>query len=302
MSSFVTAFKADEAASSSSALPFQFGHLRLYPKPSERFGAAQRVLAFMEVYCPPELAANDPEVSVRFTLKRGEETVLDETNRFRSRVDRRDIIDVLKVISGPTLLPGDYSLEALVTETRSSFTELTRVDFTLGASQEMGRLSTVGLAPELRPAEKLFRQAHQYLAADRFDDAVKLFRVALDYEPYYQPARLGKARAEILGGHPEDGERSAREAIAREPKNVDALSLLGLAQFRQAHFQEAADAYREAIGIAGEDVGLLNALGETELALGNREAAVRTLTRSLELTPDQPRVREFLEQIRSSEP
>ena len=301
VSSFVSAFKADEAeASGADGIPHQFGHLRLYPRPKRLFGAGQRLLAFLEVYLPEKAASADPQVSVRFTLKRGEEIVLDETNRFRPRVQKPDTVDVLKVVSGPALSVGSYQLEALVSEEGGSFTDLARVDFEVGPAQEMGRLSTVGLPPELRPAEQYFRKAQQYLSAERYDDALRLFRVALDYEPYLQAARLGKARAEVLGGLPEEGEKTALEAVSREAADVDALALLGLARFRLGKYAEAAEAYRKALEAGGEDVGLLNALGETEFAMGNRDAALVTLTRSLELAPDQPRVLAFLEEVKRS--
>jgi tetratricopeptide (TPR) repeat protein len=303
ISSFVAAFKAEEGSGSApEELPLQFGRLRLYPKPGHLFGEGQRVLAFMKVYYP--VSANgtsaDPKVAVRFTLKRGEEIVLDETNRFRPAAEKPGAVDVLKVISGPILTPGAYQLEALVTEDESKFSDLARLDFEVGPAQEMGRLSTVGLAPDLRPAERYYLKAHQYLAAERYEDAVRLFKVALDYEPYFQDARRGKARAEILGGHAEEGERTASEALERDEKDVDALALLGLARFRLDKLGEAIEAYRKAIAIGGEEVGILNALGETEYALGNKDAAVQTLTRSLELAPDQPEVREFLQEVKRS--
>jgi tetratricopeptide (TPR) repeat protein len=301
VSSFVSAFKADEAAASGAeGIPHQFGHLRLYPKPNHRFGEGQRLLAYLSVYLAEKAASADPQVSVRFTLKRGEETVLDETSRFRPRVSEPDIVDVLKVLSGEALSAGSYQLEALVSEDGGSFSDLARLDFEVGAAQEMGRLSTVGLPPELTPALQYFRKAHHYLVAERYDEAIRLFRISLDYEPFFQDARRGKARAEILGGNPEEGEKTALEAVAREATDVDALALLGLARFRLGKYAEAAEAYRKAIESAGEDVGLLNALGETEFAMGNREAAVATLTRSLELAPDQPQVAEFLQEVKRS--
>ncbi|HJS75218.1 MAG TPA: GWxTD domain-containing protein, partial [Vicinamibacteria bacterium] len=107
ISSFVAAFKADEAAAGE-GIPHQFDHLRLYPKPKRLFGTGQRVLAFLEVYLPQQATAPDPQVSVRFTLKRGEETVLDETNRFRPRVSKPDTVDVLKVLPIEGLVSGSY--------------------------------------------------------------------------------------------------------------------------------------------------------------------------------------------------
>jgi tetratricopeptide (TPR) repeat protein len=302
ISSFVGAFKADEAdGAADGGIPHQFGHLRLYPKPNHRFGAGQRLLAFFELYRPEKSAASDAQVSVRFTLKRGEEVVLDETNRFLPRVSKFDTVDVLKVLSGEALAPGTYQLEALVTAEEGLFSDLARLDFEVREAQEVGRLSTVGLPPEMRPAERYVRKAQHYLASARYDDAIRLLRVALDYEPYLRAARHAKARAEVLGGRPDEGEKTALEALSRDAADVDALALLGLARFRLEKYPEAAEAYRKAIEAGGEDVGILNALGETEFAMGNRDAAIATLSRSLDLAPDQPQVRQFLEEIKQSQ-
>jgi hypothetical protein len=299
ISSFVSGFKADEAAAAE-GIPHQFDHLRLYPKPDRVFGAGQRLLAFLEVYLPEEAAGTDPQVTARFTLKRGEETLLDETNRFRPRVSKPDTVDVLKVLPLEGFVPGSYQLEALVSQEGGSFSDLARLDFEVGPAQEMGRLSTVGLPPELTPAQQFFRKGQHYLVAQRYDDAVRYFRISLDYEPYFQMARCGKARAEILGGDPQAGETTALEAVGRDGENVDALALLGLARFRLGKYEEAVEAYKKALASGGEDVGLLNALGETEYARGNRDAAVVALTRSLDLAPDQPQVVAFLEEVKQS--
>ncbi|HSF20217.1 MAG TPA: GWxTD domain-containing protein [Vicinamibacteria bacterium] len=302
VSSVVAAFKADEVTAGPE-LPHQFGTLRLYPRPNRVFGDGQRVLAFLEVYYPREPfegAPSGPEVSVRYTLKRDDETVLDETNRYRARADAEGAIDVLKVISGPALTPGKYVLEATLTEPTTSFDDFVSLDFTVDRPQEMGRLATVGLEPELPVEERVYREAHHYLAAGRYPEAIRRFKVALDYEPFNQAARLGKARAEILGGDVEAGAATAREAIERDPKSVEGTTLLAFAQFRSGALSEAAATYRKAIELGGESPSLLNALGETEFEAGNLDAALRALTRSLELQPEQPRVQEFLEQVKAT--
>ena len=127
--------KADEAAVGE-GIPYQFDHLRLYPKPKRLFGAGQRLLAFLEVYLPQQASSVDPQVSVRFTLKRGEETLLDETNRFRPRVSKPDTVDVLKVLPTEGLGPGSYQLEALVSQDGGSFSDLARLDFEVGPAQQ----------------------------------------------------------------------------------------------------------------------------------------------------------------------
>jgi GWxTD domain-containing protein len=300
VSSFLAAFKADEAPLGGAFLPHQFGQLRLYPRPNRIFGSGQRLLGFMEVYYPSEAFPAEPEVSVRFTLRRGAETVLDETNRFRSRQVAPGVVEILKALPREVMAPGDYTLEATLTEPTTSFSDVAILDFSVGAPQETGRLSTVGRESELEPAEKHFREATHYLAAGRYDEAVRRYQVALDYEPYFQEARRGKARAQILGGRPAEGEKTAREALERDPGDVDALTLLGFALLRDGKPAEAAKHYRKALEVGGESPYLLNALGEAEFLSGGEEAAMAALSRSLELQPEQPTVRALLEEVKRS--
>jgi GWxTD domain-containing protein len=300
VSSFLAAFKADDASPDGAALPHRFGQLRLYPRPNRVFGSGQRLLAFMEVYHPTVALSADPEVSVRFTLVRGEETVLDETNRFRPRAEKPGVVEIIKVLPREAMTPGEYKLEAAVSEPSSSFSDLATLDFSVAGPQEMGRLSTAGGDPQLPPAEKYFREANHYLAAGRFGEAIKRFQVAIDYRPDFQEARRGKARAEILGGDPEMGEKTARAALSRDARDVEAITLLGFALSQEGKPREAAAEYRKAIAIEGESPRLLNALGEAEFQAGGAQAAEAALTRSLELQPDQPSVRELLDEVRRS--
>lgn len=298
-SSVLTAFKADEAPLEEEGMPHLFDRLRLFPRPNRVFGSGQRVLAFFEIYYPTgAFQQTPPTISARFTLRRGEEVVLDETNRYAPSRDAPGVVPALKILSGEVLSPGEYTLEALITEPTTDYQDFVTVDFTVAAPQELGRHALVGRDDELTPAQRYYRQAHHFLALGRYDEAIKRFAVSLDYEPYFQAARHGKARAEILVGRPDAGESTAREALRRDERDVEALALIGLAQFRVGELREAAEMYRRALGIAGDDPSLLNALGETELELGNREAAVQALERSLEVNPEQPDVVVFLQRIR----
>jgi len=303
-SSFVAAFKADEVAPSKrpESLPLAFGGLRLFPRSQGAHGQGQRLLAFLEVYYPKGAPASDSaELAARFVLRRGEETVLDETNRFRPRADAEGVAEVLKAIPGELLTPGKYTLEAEISEPVRGWSDLARMDFGVGERFAVGRLSFVG-REELPPAQKFLRQAQQYLAAGRYAEAAARFQVALDYDPSLQGARLGKARAQIYGGEATAGEATARAALAAEPGGYEATTTLGLALARQGRFPEAAATYQEALKMGGESVDLLNALGEARMQAGQRQAALEAFSRSLALKADQAEVRKLLEQLKSQSP
>jgi GWxTD domain-containing protein len=300
VSSVLGAFKADDIGSAEPSRPHSFGHLRFYPKPGVSFGQNQRILAFLEVYYPPAQfdtgAPDQPTISARFILRRDEQTVLDEINRYGPDMSSPGSVAILKGLPSELLDPGAYTLEALLSEETSGFNELARLDFTVEGPQEVGRLSTVGLEqPE--PAEKFLRQGHKYLVAGDYENAIPRFQAALDYDPSLQSARLGKARAQIYAGNPASGEETARDALKREPEDFEAVTVVGLALYRQGLYAKAAASYQEAVKLGGESVTLLNALGEAELQAGNVEAAWDAFSRSLQLEPDQAEVKEILDQM-----
>jgi tetratricopeptide (TPR) repeat protein len=62
-----------------------------------------------------------------------------------------------------------------------------------------------------------------------WDDALAQFRRALELDPNYTPALVGTGESLLRLGRPKDGLDLAEKVLAREPRNVDALYLAGLA-------------------------------------------------------------------------
>ncbi len=304
VSSAFASFKADSLQGVPLDAPFAhtFGRLVLYPKPDQVFGLTQRVLAFLQVYYPQDKVDVDSlEIQARFVLKTADQTVLDETNRYRPDIGAADgSVDILKNLAGPFPAPGDYTLEVELSEATTGFSDIARIDFHIHpTAQPMGRLATMGVK-EVGREEKILLDAHKYLLAGNYERATTRFQAALDYDPTLQSARLGKARAEIYSGDPATGEKTARQALEREPKDFEATTMLGLALFRQERYEKAATAYREAIDLGGESIGLLNALGEAEFYSGKINAAKAAFNRSLAIEPDQQAVKQFLSQMEVS--
>ena len=304
VSSVFAGFKADSLQGVPLDAPFAhtFGRLVIYPKPDQVFGLTQRVLAFFQVYYPQDKVDTDTlEIQARFLLRTADQTVLDETNRYRPDIAAADgSVDILKILAGPFPAPGDYTLEVELSEATTGFSDMARIDFQIHpTAQPMGRLSTMGVE-ELRREDKILLDAHKYLLAGDYEKATTRFQAALDYDPTLQSARLGKARAEIYSGDPASGEKTARQALEREPKDFEATTMLGPALFRQERYEQAATTYGEAIGIGGESIGLLNALGEAEFYSGKIDAAKAAFNRSLEMEPNQQAVKQFLNQMEVS--
>ena len=301
VSSVIAGFKARSmpGVSAEGLFAHTFGRLALYPKPDQVFGLSQRVLAFLQVYYPPDKVNSETlEVQARFLLRTGDQTVLDQSHRYSPDIAATDgSVDVLKILAGPFPAPGDYTLEVELSEATTGFADMARLDFHVDPSGlPMGRLSTMGVN-EIGKEEQILLDAHKYLLSGNYEKASTRFQAALDYDPTLQMARLGKARAEIYSGDPAAGEKTARQALERSPKDFEATTMLGLALFRQERYEQAATAYGEAILLGGESIGLLNALGEAEFYSGKIEAAKAAFNRSLAIDANQPAVKQFLNEM-----
>lgn len=97
---------------------------------------------------------------------------------------------------------------------------------------------------------------------------------------------LQEALAQHQAGRLREAEAGYRAVLAAEPRNADALHLLGVALHQLGRNDEAAGFIGEAIGIDASRPEFHNNLGEVQRALGRFADAERSYRAALELDPD----------------
>jgi tetratricopeptide (TPR) repeat protein len=133
--------------------------------------------------------------------------------------------------------------------------------------------------------------------AKRYEEAERLLRRALELDPGYGDARLNLAI--ILRGRGDVNAAQEQYRLAtRDPRTgANGWFQLGLFEMERGRPEEAAEALERGLAIGPPSPELLNALGEVYYRLGRTADALATWRRSLQLKPDQPRVREVLEEL-----
>lgn len=132
--------------------------------------------------------------------------------------------------------------------------------------------------------------------AQRFDEAERLLRRALELEPGYGDARLNLSLV-LTAREDFEGARRELHLATEDPRSAGvAWYKLGLFELEFGPPEGAVRSLERARALA-QPLGpeLLNALGEAHLQVGNTAAAVEAWTASLDLEPDQPMVRQVLE-------
>jgi serine/threonine protein kinase/tetratricopeptide (TPR) repeat protein len=110
---------------------------------------------------------------------------------------------------------------------------------------------------------------------------------ALDDDPGNPQLLIAQARAFRYLARPTDEESVYRELIRNRPNFWPAYNELGLLLFRQAKYQEAADAFSEGAAVAPTVARLLTNLGAMQLSMKRNAEAAETFQRSLELSPTE---------------
>jgi tetratricopeptide (TPR) repeat protein len=117
------------------------------------------------------------------------------------------------------------------------------------------------------------------------DIALDGLQRALDLDPNNPQILLARARAFRTLNRGADEIAVYREIIRNRPNFWPAYDQLGLNLYRQANYQQAADAFKEGLAIAPRIVRLLNNLGAMQMLLKRRTEAADTYRRSTAVAP-----------------
>lgn len=100
--------------------------------------------------------------------------------------------------------------------------------------------------------------------------------------------RFSQAAEDHRAGRRAEAESGCREVLADEPRNADALHLLGVLMHELGRFTEARHCYRQLLALAPERAETHYNLGLVERELGQWDDAIAALSHAVRLKPDLP--------------
>ncbi len=122
---------------------------------------------------------------------------------------------------------------------------------------------------DTRAVEPRVLLANLLIAQARHDDALAVAREALDLAPYRREVLLAMSRAQLGAGRPDTSRDTAKVLVARAPDWVHAHMQLGYAAKAAQHFDEAREAFQQALEIDPELVAARYALVAIESESGD---------------------------------
>jgi len=136
------------------------------------------------------------------------------------------------------------------------------------------------------------------LLEGRLDAASSRYGRILEIDPADAGAMTKAGVLRMRAGRAEEAIALFRRAVEREPANAEALLYLAGALSSTGHPAEAVPLFERALAAGPRTTMILNGLGLTRLALGDRAGAAAALRESLRLDPEQPDVARTLAEIR----
>ncbi len=132
------------------------------------------------------------------------------------------------------------------------------------------------LAPHPRDLDALATKGDALYMKGQLEDAEQAYRAALATDPGSARGQIGLGRI-LLRTDPAAAEAAFLHALQREPRNVTALSNLGVARDLQERHADAQLAYRQALDLAPDNPATLASLGLSLALSGDAAAGLRIL-------------------------
>lgn len=276
-----------EATDSAFLKPFQMGTDRVFCQPRNIFCKDDTMTLFFQILGMEE--SNRQNGEIRYTIAREDDIVL--------TTDRRagEYADPLKIKEEFSLLefqPGYYRVEVSFLDQgneifkENEYFEITPVSRIPRPWVYANRLMTAS-----HPANA-FAIGQQYFNQGNYDKA----RIQLEKAYHSQPNSLKYAMSLALLYLKQNESGLAKTILlpfSQNPEpNYNLSLLLGQAFHNLKEYDNAVSILDDAISHFGINSQLLNALGESYLAWGKKEEALKAWKKSLEVDPAQPSVRE----------
>ena len=146
-------------------------------------------------------------------------------------------------------------------------------------------------------ARKQFELQNHPAAMREADRAIEYFSRSTKAFPGYQPAIIGKNRAQELKGQFEEALRTAHWAARYIGPSAKQFMFLGNEYEERGDFDTALLRYRQAAAMDPQSAAAYRAIGLLQHRAGNQPAAIDALTRSLYFDPSQSDVSNLLREL-----
>ncbi len=275
-----------EASAGGAMRSFQVGRVQIYPSVNNVFPEKSRFHAFLQIRGLKEDLRERGRL--RFILT-GDGVPLWSVERALKDYSEPGV--VLEEIAADKLAAATYTMRAGLLDPEGREIMASQTDLRLTTDRVRGLWVSAQPLPAADDPEIDYALGMQALNIGRTDGAVLSLAKAAAAKPENAGYALGYAKALLTAG----GAAKARDVLLphAEAKEAgfDLFETLGRAFYAAGQPREAVAWLKRALSLRGNVVEILNLLGQGHADLGEKAAAAAAWRKSLEIMPDQPRIK-----------
>ena len=275
-------------------VPFKAGDEQLLCQTRKTFGSKDSLVLFFQLYGLTEELKNT--ATLRYEFLREDKEFLTRTGKIAAAEPETSIVDVQPLADFP---PGYYQAKVSLRDGQGQEVAAAKENFEVSLAAAVPRPLVISkVVPSVKKEDDLFTTGVQLMNKGDLEAARNRLADAYGRNPGRSDIAIAYSQALFRS----NDFRRVKEILlpfAGEPEPAaEVLALLGQACHALGEFLEASTHYAAYLVRFGANIDILNYLGTCYFQLGNREEAVKALKKSLELSPNQDKIRALLESLK----
>ena len=281
--------------------PFTFENTMLIPNVKGEFPLGNYMLLYFQIYLPESRAnINSNLLAAKYAITNQEKVLWEDSDSLTDFLQgNANTLSLLKPIKLDFGL-GSFNLKISIVEGEQEKLSADPIEFTVLNPQELP--FPLVFAKKSEPDNSYtynLQKAAAHLAQGNRSEAIKQLKLAHQKRPDFQEGTKTLARILLEAKRYQEVIDLLRDEIIKHPNDFEYLIYLGISNSQMANYYDAIRFYERARMTKEPSAELLNALGEVYLKSGNKEKAKEVFSQSIKLNPDQPKLKELLEELNS---
>ena len=297
MSSLLLAYGAERRVSPpGERVPFKVGNAQLLCQTRKTFSAKDSLVLFFQLFGLTETLKSSG--TLRYDFLQEDKDFLTRTSRLAPGAAGDTVIDVQPL---KDFRPGYYQARVTLLDGQGKEVAVTKENFEVSPAEAVPRPLVISKVTKGSAREDdLYATGLQ--AFNLGDVETARTRLAEAHARSPRRADMAVAYAQVLFRLKDY--RRVKDVLlpwaGEEAPAPEVPALLGRACHALGEYQEAATYYASYLARFGANIDILNSLGTCQFQLGNTADALKAWTKSLELNPDQEKIRALVDSIKKT--
>ncbi|MGQ9618207.1 MAG: GWxTD domain-containing protein [Candidatus Aminicenantia bacterium] len=235
--------------------------------------------------------------NVRFAFVDEKGNILKEKTEPLKSYSRRSII-VHQAFELKDLNSGNFKLIVEIKDTNGTVLLTETKDFGISATPFLPRPLIYSEPFSADEPTIYFILGSQYFNKGENERALEFFKNSYSKNPLNQKFAIGYAKSLFVEKKYFQIKEILSPFINVDKKEPDTYELLGLSYMALGEYNEAIEIYKQFLSHFGLKLSVLNSLGECYLKTGDKENALYTFEKSLEINPEQDAIKKIVAGLR----